>query len=121
MYNTTYEEKVEGYERDIQRLTKNLKESEEDLKDLKTRSPITTKDLYNGIDSYITIKVEDKEYEYILGGDGRSRPWSEKREGSVAEVYIKKGIYLDDRQRKVVREYVSSLVGSETVEIGYEK
>jgi hypothetical protein len=121
MYNTTLEERIKEYERDVKRSKSNLEEAEKALKDLKTRRSISTKELYNGINSYITIKIDDREYEDILGGDGRSRPWSETKKGKVADVYIKKGIYLDDIQRKIVIEYVSSLVEVDTVEVGYEK
>lgn len=48
----------------------------------------TTDDFYANLptEKYYTAEFEEKKYEFILGGDGRSSAWSEWREGDRKSV-----------------------------------
>jgi hypothetical protein len=56
----------------------------------------TVEEFYHNIttDKYYSIVFENKKYEHILGGDGRSSAWSELREGVVLTVKVKEQYYL---------------------------
>ena len=69
-----------------------------------------TSELFNGIDKYVELKTNlNAKYEFILGGDGRSRPWSEERVGKVITITIKEGVYLSYDQKDVVKSYAATL------------
>jgi len=92
--NTT--EKVLDLNNEIERLSK--------------QSQPTISELYANIDKFIEFVIlENSSYEHILGGDGRSRPWSEQRKGKVAEIIIKDLVFLSDEQIEVVKEYVNRI------------
>lgn len=103
----------------IEQCRQNLKEAigkhetliatcKETLKRLETQKQPTMQELYNGMDDYFTRALEDTVHEHILGGDGRSQPWSEQRGGRVMTITIKEGIYLDGAQREAIKGYVAS-------------
>ena len=54
-----------------------------------------------------SINVYNGNYQYILGGDGRSQPWDETRKGVICDVET--SYYLTDVQRKLIGEYLKSL------------
>jgi hypothetical protein len=68
----------------------------------------TTDDFYANLptEKYYTAEFEEKKYEYILGGDGRSSAWSEWREGYVLVVKIKEGYYLTNELITALTNYV---------------
>lgn len=53
------------------------------------------------------IEYVNQKYEKILGGDGRSQPWSEEVDGVVLHIYTK--YYLVTEQRNIIRNYFKSL------------
>lgn len=67
------------------------------------------------LDSFsFSLRFKEKEYEYVLGGDGRSAPWSEKRFGKMCT--ITKHIPMDDFQKELIIRAVSSLGEVEHIE-----
>ena len=68
----------------------------------------TTDDFYANLptEKYYTAEFEEKKYEYILGGDGRSSAWSEWREGNVLVVKVKEGYYITNELITVLINYV---------------
>jgi hypothetical protein len=68
----------------------------------------TTYEFYANLptEKYYTAEFEEKKYEYILGGDGRSSAWSEWREGCVLVVKVKEGYYLANELILVLTNYV---------------
>ncbi len=52
-------------------------------------------DIVGDSHQYCTSILEVKEYEYILGGDGRSAPWSETRSGPVLTIKFLPDVYLN--------------------------
>ena len=53
------------------------------------------------------INIYQGKYRFILGGDGRSQPWDEQRQGVICD--IKSRYYLDESQRDIVTMYLKSL------------
>lgn len=53
------------------------------------------------------VNVYNGNYEHILGGDGRSRPWSEERKGVICDV--QSNYYLTEIQEKLISEYIKHL------------
>ena len=103
------EQKKVEIERNIKRLSENLKLYRDEYESLKNSVQPKTTDLYNGIENFFTIDINKGSYEYVLGGDGRSQPWSESRNGLVATIKINKGIYLNEEQIKVIKEYAKEV------------
>jgi hypothetical protein len=68
----------------------------------------TTDDFYVNLptEKYYTAKFEEKRYEYILGGHGRSSAWSEWRDGIVLVVKVKEGYYLTNELTTALTNYV---------------
>lgn len=68
----------------------------------------TTDEFYANLptEKYYTAEFEEKKYEFILGGDGRSSAWSEWREGCVLVVKFKEGYYLTNELITVLTNYV---------------
>lgn len=102
------EEKKKSLQITIDDYSEIVKEAKEELEILKDCKQPNTVQLYNGIEEYFTVEKIYGTYEYILGGDGRSQPWSENRTGLIAKIKLKKGIYLSQEQRKIVEDYVIS-------------
>jgi hypothetical protein len=68
----------------------------------------TTDDFYANLptEKYYTAEFEEKKYEFILGGDGRSSAWSEWREGCVLVVKVKEGYYFTNELIVALTNYV---------------
>tara|TARA_B110000211_G_scaffold73647_1_gene85688 strand:- start:1244 stop:1594 length:351 start_codon:yes stop_codon:yes gene_type:complete len=92
-----------------------LKNSQDQLDNLKNCKQPKTEDLYKGIENYFTVKNEAGKYEFILGGDGRSSAWSEQRSGKISTITLNKGVYLNVLQEKIVVEYVKEKYKSDKV------
>jgi len=74
---------------------------------LKSCTQPSTSIMHANITDYCTVSIkENAEYTFILGGDGRSQPWSEVRKGIVVTVKIADNIYLNDLQLQAVKDYV---------------
>lgn len=53
------------------------------------------------------IKTTTRNYEFILGGDGRSQPWSETRHGTLCEVTLK--VFLTHKQKDILEKNLAEL------------
>lgn len=90
------QEKIDGYEKQLLKNKEQVAIYEEKLQYLKTLSQPTTDEFYANLPTqkYYIATFEEKKYEYILGGDGRSSAWSEWRFGNVLIVKIREEYYL---------------------------
>jgi hypothetical protein len=90
------QEKIDGYEKQLLKNKEQVAIYEEKLQYLKTLSQPTTDEFYANLPTkkYYTATFEEKKYEYILGGDGRSSAWSEWRFGNVLTIKIREEYYL---------------------------
>ena len=100
------EEHKEKLKTDIYKYSKRLKDCKNEYESIKDCVQPKTTELYNGIEKFFSVDKQKGNYEYILGGDGRSQPFSETRSGLIATIKIEKGIYLNTEQKKVIKEYV---------------
>lgn len=68
----------------------------------------TAEEFYENItsDKFYTASLENKKYEYILGGDGRSSAWSEWREGVVLVVRVKECYFIPNELITALTNYV---------------
>jgi hypothetical protein len=96
-----------------QQLLASIKKAEETIQSCKNelerislKKQLDTIDLYNGIEKYFTHSIKREEYEHILGGDGRSSAWSEKRIGDVLKISINKDVFLSSDQIEIVENYL---------------
>jgi hypothetical protein len=53
------------------------------------------------------INIYQGKYRFILGGDGRSQPWDEQRQGVICD--IKSRYYLNQVQINIITSYLKSL------------
>jgi hypothetical protein len=100
------QEKIIELNIEINKYSKLIEEYQKQLNILKDCSQPSVIDLYNGIEKYYTCNVEYTSYKYILGGDGRSHPYSEIRRGLVATIKINEGIYFNLKQLNIIKEYI---------------
>ena len=99
----------------IEQLNRYIKQNEtalnmykKELEAINNTKQVSTYDIYNNMDNLISLKSSKGSYEYILGGDGRSKPWSENREGIILNVELNKDYYFLDKHIEAVEEYVKS-------------
>lgn len=57
-------------------------------------------------EKFFTYQIEKGSYENILGGDGRSRPWSEQKEGTICKVSLSPEYYFDQVHRQIIKTYI---------------
>lgn len=105
----TYEEDIENLESVIEFLEKDLNKYNHELEVIKSQTKYLDHELYTNLNKLISIEVKYEKYEHVLGGDGRSTPWSETREGNVLYVYVSSNIYLTPKQIDIVKDYGKSL------------
>lgn len=108
------------------RLTKLIENQKAELDRLGRLTYIEPKDLYPiltqikeaGSFELGDIKgyLKNTEYEYILGGDGRSRPWSEVRQGLVFT--IDSTYYLEGEHFRIITDYLK-VIGNQFDEIKF--
>jgi hypothetical protein len=89
-----HQEWVDTYRTDLERLSKMTQPTVEEFYE-----NITT-------DKFYTTALENKRYEFILGGDGRSSAWSEWRDGVVLTVKVRSEYYLPNELITVLTNYV---------------
>lgn len=77
----------------------------------------TNDEFYKNIETYVDITVSEKNYTYILGGDGRSSSWDEERRGIVAEAVVKEGIYLTPNQIGILKNFIENTKKVDHIEI----
>ena len=112
-------EQIQHQEYIISSLKKDLEKNKERLLFYKNAKTISQPQLYSllgGIERLENIKAEglelivyEGEYEYILGGDGRSSAYSEKRRGVICKVVTE--YYLEDNQDKIIQDFLYTLGG----------
>jgi len=66
--------------------------------------------LINDLNKYLDIKKVAETYEHILGGDGRSAPWSEMRQRFVVHVTTKVDIYVTQEQQELLTIKIKSIM-----------
>lgn len=106
-------EKIKNLEYDYERYSNWAEQNKHQLNKLRLCKQPSNEDFYKDIRMYVDIKISKKDYMFILGGDGRSVPWDEKRNGIVAEAIIKDGVYLSNNQKKILKDYIKN---TETVD-----
>lgn len=91
---SNHQEWVESYNRKLEELSK--------------MTQPTAEEFYENItsDKFYTVLLENKKYEYILGGDGRSSAWSEWRDGVVLTVKAKSEYYLANELITALTNYI---------------
>jgi DNA integrity scanning protein DisA with diadenylate cyclase activity len=100
------EQQVKHLEDSIERYQESIDLSKYQLSRLKSLVEVTANDLYNGIDRFIDVVMKKESYVHILGGDGRSQPWSETRVSLVADIKVKSGYYVDEDDFDIITDYV---------------
>ena len=91
----------------LKRVKEDVIEIEKRIEELKSLEQIDTKDLYADITSIVSVKLDIRMHEKILGGDGRSQPWSKKEKGVIANISTS-NYYLTEKQRDIVLNYVKA-------------
>jgi hypothetical protein len=78
------------------------------LEELSKMTQPTAEEFYENIttDKFYTTALENKQYEFILGGDGRSSAWSEWRDGVVLTVRVRSEYYLPNELITVLTNYI---------------
>lgn len=61
---------------------------------------------YNNNTKVFTHKIVRKQYEFILGGDGRSSAWSEMRNGNVLVIKLSPNVYVSDSNKSKLKDYI---------------
>jgi len=72
------------------------------------KKPVTNKDLILRLTDFVNITTKTDEFEFILGGDGRSRPWSEQRVGSITTIEVLPGVKLEGKQIELIQKSILS-------------
>ena len=105
------QERIEELEENIRVYTKRLEDDRDELERVKDAKELTLSALIKDWElqrEYMTVTKAKGSYEHILGGDGRSMPWSEKRSGTVMTVRIKKTVYVSKEDLHKFRKYIES-------------
>lgn len=90
---------------EIQDLDSELTKKREVLRQLAEMHEIKTSELLLFMDIHTKAVKHTGEYEEILGGDGRSRPYSRMVEGEVVDITIADKIFLSKSQLNLVLNY----------------
>lgn len=109
MENQSLEERKLEIQESINILKSKLLKLEQELQQLQDMVEVTTKDLYSNIEQYFTAESFYKSYERILGGDGRSSPWSETVKGNVVIVKLNSKYYITEQQKQIIKEYINNV------------
>jgi hypothetical protein len=98
--NTTLKEKIESIKRTIHFETENLAKLKAQLSELEVSKEVGLLFLLSEYakekSDFMQKTIQVKDYMYILGGDGRSSRWDEKRNGLVLEITTKNIFITDD-------------------------
>ena len=105
----TLQEKKENLNKDIEKIAYTLKSKKDLLDRLNNSYEPSKQDVLSSLKDYVDIELKTDKYEYILGGDGWSAPWSEIRKGLVATVNVKPNIYLQQSTLNVIETYVKEI------------
>lgn len=107
----TKQERIKDLEENIRVYTKRLEDDRDELERIKDAKELTVSALIKDWElqrEYMTVTKGQGRYEHILGGDGRSMPWSEPRNGTILSIRIKKTVYVSDEDLHKFRQYVKS-------------
>ena len=111
-------EVIESLKRQAKKAKEIVKTCEGRIEAYSTCEQIETKTLYEGMLEVISFTISKGKYKYILGGDGRSQPWDETREGDIYSVTISDGLLISNDQKKIIVQYFvnTNNINSEQVE-----
>jgi len=108
----TLEEEISAYKKEIIRLNFDLlamnKRHDELLKMTEVSGNDVIKDIVLGEEKLVSLETVNGNYEYILGGDGRSQPWSQIRSGYICNVTLMPNIYLSNNHRDFIIRYLKN-------------
>ncbi|MEW7221959.1 hypothetical protein [Elizabethkingia anophelis] len=116
------DQKIKSLEAEYDRLSTRLLDLNNQIQILRNSKEISFPELirayeFGNHDVIILRYNEEGEYTHILGGDGRSMPYDEKRKGCVLTVKIAKEYYIPDDYIKRLKEYVKISYHSKIDEI----
>ena len=102
---------IEQYKKELSNHQKWVESYNEKLESLEKMTQPTAEEFYENItsDKFYTVALENKKYEYILGGDGISSAWSEWRDGIVLTVRARDEYYLSNELITVLTNYVKEI------------
>jgi len=108
----TLKEEIQHYEKEVYNVSKTLIDLNKRYSELLTLTEIDSASIIRDIEmnDYNLVSLEAKEgnYEYILGGDGRSQPWSEIRKGNICYLKLKTNYYVSNENRDTIIKYLKS-------------
>jgi len=106
----TLQETIKQKEQRFESDRLNLESLKTEIIMLKTKQEASASDLIKDFESgagkFIRSKTRNSTYEFILGGDGRSQPWSEQRKGMVCEVAFISEIWASDESKQKLKIYI---------------
>lgn len=108
--------KVEQLKVHLENAIDNVKSIQSEIDKIKDLTEISLWDLHNSIESLYRIEINNTQYENILGGDGRSQPYSETKGGIVIDIIIEEGFYLPSRFEQNLIDYVVLINREENVQ-----
>jgi hypothetical protein len=103
------EEKIKDVEARLKNVESSVVTFKEELVALKGKTQPTNKQLLTDVSCYVGLNVGKDKYTHILGGDGRSMPWSEERTGDVASLRVYPMHYLSKDQIEMVKRWVNDV------------
>lgn len=118
-------QKLKRYLSEKENILDSLKKIEKDIEICESiQKIVTAKDLIQDLEindkkdcKYLEIEVSMKEYLYILGGDGRSQSWDEKRTGKVFKAILKKKFIIKNDELEHFHEYLKKTQKVDHIEL----
>ncbi|MDV3461808.1 hypothetical protein CMV04_12390 [Elizabethkingia anophelis] len=116
------DQKIKSLEAEYGRLSTRLLDLNNQIQILRNSKEISFQELikayeFENHNVIILSYNEEGSYTYILGGDGRSMPYDERRIGGVLTVKIAKEYYIPDEYVKRLKEYIKITYHSKLDEI----
>jgi len=109
----TKNEEIKTLEQEVIKLHLQIASKNERITDLKNKNEKDLKyiiqEFENENSESVIKKVLFEDYEFVLGGDGRSTPFSETREGQVLDIRFD-NIYLSNEIMNKFKEYLKATV-----------
>lgn len=105
-------EEIQHYEKEIKITESNLSNIKKRYSELLTLTEIDSGSVIRDIEmndfNLVSLEAKEGNYEYILGGDGRSQPWSEIRKGNICYLKLKPNYYVSNDNRDIIIKYLKS-------------
>jgi hypothetical protein len=105
-------EEIAHYEKEIKSIETTLSHVKKRHSELLILTEIDSASIIRDIEmndfNLVSLEVKEGNYEYILGGDGRSQPWSEIRKGNIGYLKFKANYYVSNDNRDVIIKYLKS-------------